>query len=66
MGTELIGYDDCENFNLNVLLKRYSGGQMGVMYSITNKKFDSDNSVSLSHRDMIMLCHRFIGSMLDD
>jgi len=66
MGTELIDYEDCEKFNLNVLLKRYWGGdERGVMYQITEKK-GSDRYVSLSHRDMIIMCHRFIESLLDD
>jgi len=62
MGTELIGYEDKD---CNILLKRYWGGtDRGVMYQITMK--DGDSFVSLNHQDMIMLCHRFLGSILND
>ena len=65
MGTQLISYEDCEEKNLNVLLKRYWGGtDNGIMYQISEKNAPF-HYVNISQHDLHHICIEFIKHIED-
>jgi len=63
MGTNLIDYEDCEKFNLNVLMKRYWGGEDdGIMFQITEKNA-CQKYINISGHDMLYLCIAYLKQM---
>lgn len=60
MGTNIVGYEEAEEDNLNFLLKRFWGGSdRGVMYQVTeiNAPF---RYVQLSEYEMMTLCSVYL------
>ena len=65
MGTPIIDYEECEKFNLNILLRRYWGGnKRGVCYQITEKK--KHKYVNLTERELWYLIYKMIKRKYDD
>ena len=65
MGTEMISYEDCEKFNLNVLLKRYWGGDdNGLMFQVSEKNAPF-NHINISGHDMLHICIAYLKQMED-
>lgn len=60
MGTELITYEDCEDYHLNILMKRFWGGKdRGTLYNIIEKNA-VQNQVNVTYDELIFLTHQLI------
>lgn len=60
MGTNIVGYEEAEERNMNFLLKRFWGGtDQGVMYQVTEINAPY-RYVQLSEREMLYMCSQFM------
>jgi len=65
MGTPIIDYEECEKFNINILLRRYWGGtKKGVCYQITEK--EENKYVNLTDRELWYLIYKRIKQEFDE